>query len=241
LGGNVKPGGIQVELKQALGRKYLEIERFDRFTKSDTSNMTTSEHNGNLWLSIPKQVIRRHQEDFCQVLGYLAKRKYQADGGPKIRDLHNAILEHSSQKATDSYLFIELLMFNYLVGNTDSHAKNFSLLYRNDSDRIILAPAYDIVSVELYPEKLVSHEIAMTINGKGRYDKITKKDWLALYEQLGLNPTITMREMKHNFANIVKTAENLRDELNANDLTKSEIYDDIIAIIKKRFDTLFGE
>jgi serine/threonine-protein kinase HipA len=100
--------------------------------------------------------------------------------------------------------------------------------------RIILAPAYDLLSTEVYPEKTVSREIAMTVNGKGKYDKITGNDWLALYGQLGLNPTNTKYEMQRNYQNIVSAAETLRDELNKNELTQSEVYDDIIAIIKKR-------
>jgi serine/threonine-protein kinase HipA len=39
-------------------------------------------------------------------------------------------------------------MFNYLIGNNDAHGKNFSLLYKNK--RPLLAPAYDILSTEIY-------------------------------------------------------------------------------------------
>ena len=193
------------------GQKYLEIERYDRIISEDrTKKLGYSYDDDNITIGIPKKVERRHQEDFCQVLGYLAKQKYQADGGPKIRELHNAILEYSAQKATDSYRFIELLMFNYLIGNADAHAKNFALLYASADDRIILAPAYDLLSTDVYPEKIVSHEIAMTVNGKGTYDSITKKDWLTLYEQLGLNPDQAMQEMKRNFIDI--TAQMISDK-----------------------------
>ena len=234
LGGNVKPGTISVDMRIAAGHKYLEIERYDRRinTDKDTNGKTGT------GVSVQHSAQRIHQEDFCQALGYLARRKYQADGGPGIRDLHNAILEYSSQKAVDSYRFIELLTFNYLIGNADAHAKNFSLLHANGSGHIVLAPAYDLLSVEVYPQKSVSHEIAMLINGKGRYDKVTQSDWLALYKQLGLNPASTLREMNRNYQNIVSTAKSLRDELNQSDLTESEIYDSIIAVIEKRYATI---
>ena len=41
-------------------------------------------------------------------------------------------------------------MFNYLIGNTDNHIKNLSLLYSEDLKSIRLAPAYDIVSTVIY-------------------------------------------------------------------------------------------
>ena len=40
---------------------------------------------------------------------------------------------------------------------------------KNKNNRVILSPAYDLVSVDIYPKKIVSHEIAMTISGKGNY------------------------------------------------------------------------
>jgi len=211
-------GTINVELREAKGRKFLEIERYDRQSKDG-------------------KILRIHQEDFCQILGVPSRRKYQHDRGPKIRDCYNAIIEYSSQAASDAYKFIEQIMFNYLIGNTDAHAKNFSIIHKDN--RIILSPAYDLLSTEIYPEKYISREIAMLINGKGKYDAVGKKDFIALYEQLELNATNTMRLIKAKFSGIVKTAENVRDELNTNMLLKSDVYDKIIDIIKSRMKKLF--
>ena len=230
---------VPVRLSQADGRPYLEIKRYDRrpvLVKEKWIN--TEQDLSGLLLVQGFKMERIHQEDFCQVLGYPANKKYQTDGGPNIRDLYNAVAEYSVFKAKDAVRFINLMMFNYLIGNEDAHAKNFSILH-NGNGTFKLAPAYDLLSTEVYSS--LKREIAMLINGKGKYDAITKKDWLALYGQLGLNPTTTMQEMKRNFADIVTIAETLCDELNADDLTKSDIYDEIIAIIKKRFTALFGE
>lgn len=208
---------IPVELHTVQGRKYLEIKRYDRSAISETC------------------IERVHQEDFCQVLGYLERRKYQKDRGPGIRDLYGAIMNYSTQPATDIYRFIELLMFNYLIGNTDAHAKNFSILHQTHGENIVLAPAYDLIATEVYPEATVSHEIAMVINGKGKYDAITEKDWLALYEQLGLNPTRTLQEIRNRFGKIVDVAKALRNDLNANEATQSPIYAKIVSVIEKRY------
>jgi hypothetical protein len=92
----------------------------------------------------------------------------------------------------------------------------------------------------VYPEKDISREIAMTINGKGKYDAIGKKDFLEFYEQLGINPTNAMRIAKGKFSKIVQVAQSIRDELNGDRLSCSEVYDAIIGIIKRRAERLFG-
>ncbi|MCQ2914677.1 MAG: HipA domain-containing protein [Alphaproteobacteria bacterium] len=90
---------INVELKTIKNNKFLEIERYDR-------------------KYINNKVERIHQEDFCQVLGYLSKNKYQIEKGPKISQIYNAIYKYSNQKLNDGYKFIKLLIFNYLIGNS---------------------------------------------------------------------------------------------------------------------------
>jgi len=211
-------GTINVELCEIRGIKYLEIERYDRHI-------------------IDGKILRIHQEDFCQVLGILARRKYQQDSGPKIGDCYDAVIEYSTQTPVDANKFIEQIVFNYLIGNTDAHGKNFSILHKDGA--VLLSPAYDLLSTEAYPQKLVDHYIAMLINGKGKYEAVGKKDFIALFEQLGLNATNTMRLVKDRFANVVKTAESLKDELNSNALLRNEIYDLILDIIKHRQKKLF--
>lgn len=211
-------GTINVELCEIKGIKYLEIERYDRYI-------------------VDGKILRIHQEDFCQVLGILARRKYQQDSGPKISDCYNAVIEYSTQTPVDANKFIEQIVFNYLIGNTDAHGKNFSILHKDGN--ILLSPAYDLLSTEVYPQKLVDHYIAMLINGKGKYEAVGKKDFISLFEQLGLNATNTMRLVRDRFANVVKMAEALRDELNDNSLLKSDIYDSILEIIKHRQKKLF--
>lgn len=211
---------INVELKIVDGRKYLEIDRYDR-------------------KSLNGKIERIHQEDFCQVLGYLSRKKYQSDGGPKLPQIYSAITQYSSQKATDGYKFIKLLIFNYLVGNTDAHAKNFSFIHLDKNNKVILSPAYDLVSVDVYPRKIVSHDIAMTINGKDTYDSLHKNDWIALFTQLHLNATSMMKEMKRTFLNIIEDSHVLADQLNKNELTSSDIYEKILKNIEKRYNTLF--
>jgi serine/threonine-protein kinase HipA len=198
----------EVELYNAEDRQYLEITRYDRNIKN-------------------RIVHRIHQEDFCQALGIVSGKKYQAGGGAKLKDCYQVINDFSENRLTDIFRFMGWIIYNYLIGNTDAHAKNLSLLHSKTG--IKLAPFYDLLSTEVYSEKIIDHEIAMLINGKGKYNSIKPNDFTSLFESLDQNPINMMKTLKNIFANIIPAAEKLRDNL-----PYTPIYDDIIAIIKKR-------
>jgi serine/threonine-protein kinase HipA len=211
----------KTELSYTDGRPYLEIERYDRVLKGG-------------------KIYRIHQEDFCQALGLVSDMKYQKGGGASLKACLGVINDFSSNKLIDIVRFIEWILFNYFIGNTDSHAKNISLLHTNSG--IILAPFYDLLSTEVYPEKIVDHQMAMLISGKGRYNSLKAKDFTTLFESLGLNAVNMNRSLREKFANIINLAEECKEWCIAQDnTTDNKIYDDIIAIIKKRFAILFNE
>ena len=203
----------EVELKEVENRQYLEITRYDRYIKN-------------------RNVHRIHQEDFCQALGIVSGKKYQTGGGAKLKICYELINEYSENRFADIIRFTQWIVFNYLTGNTDAHAKNLSLLHSDTGIR--LAPFYDLLSTEVYPEKTVDHEMAMLINGKGKYNSLRHKDFIALFDNLDQNATNMMKTLKNIFTNIVPAAEKLKESL-----PSAAIYDEIIEIIKKRYNILF--
>ena len=217
-----------VEIKEVDGRSYIEIQRYDRIA------MPIPDAND-------VKIKRIHQEDFCQALGIVSDKKYQSGGGPRLKDCLKIIEDYSSNRLIDIMRFIEWIIFNYLIGNTDAHAKNLSLLYVNNGIR--LAPFYDLLSTEVYPEKIVDHSMAMLVNGKGKYSSLRPKDFAALFENLGLNATNMMKSIKDRFAKAISTAENLCESLLADEFPKRKlhnksIYIDIVNLIKKRFEVI---
>ncbi|MCL2833395.1 MAG: type II toxin-antitoxin system HipA family toxin [Treponema sp.] len=205
---------------------FLEIKRFDRVIKD-------------------RSVQRVHQEDFCQALGIVSGKKYQAGGGASIRDCFKVIETYSKNLLTDITRFAEWIIFNYLIGNTDAHAKNISLLHA--ADGIKLAPFYDLLSTEVYPAKIMDRSTAMLINGKGKYDSLRPRDFAALFEQLGLNATNMMKNLKKRFSDVIVTAANVREELlqtgklsggKTETNAGTEIYSEIISIIARRWEIL---
>lgn len=128
------------------------VERHDRVSSAD-------------------EVIRLHQEDFCQILGVLPEAKYQADGGPSWRDCAGAVRTHfSAQFAEQAALeAMRWQVFNMLSAGTDGHAKNLSVLL--DVDHRILAPAYDLVSLALLSDpREVEHRSRLAMSFGGEFD-----------------------------------------------------------------------
>lgn len=128
---------------------------------------------------------RVHQEDFCQALGVMPQRKYQNDGGPSPVQMADVLQQYSSQPQADRENFFFALVFNWLIGGTDAHAKNYSLLIGAGAD-VLLAPLYDISSALPYPEldrrKL---KMAMKIGSHYRWHDINLADWTKLGADMG--------------------------------------------------------
>jgi serine/threonine-protein kinase HipA len=73
-------------------------------------------------------------------------------------------------------MFLHLIIFNYLIGNADAYAKNYSFLYQEGKSR--LAPAYDLLSTAVYPQ--LSQKMAMKIGGKYQPEEVMLRHWYRL-------------------------------------------------------------
>jgi serine/threonine-protein kinase HipA len=67
----------------------------------------------------------------------------------------------SSNPNTDVDRFLDANAFNWLIGGTDAHAKNYSLLI-GAGDEVRLSPLYDLSSQLPYPD-LIEQRVAMKI------------------------------------------------------------------------------
>jgi serine/threonine-protein kinase HipA len=108
---------------------------------------------------------RIHQEDLCQALGVPPARKYQNEGGPGPRDLAELFRRAMPERTAAAAIrqFTDALIWNWLVGGTDAHAKNYSLLLRHGE--VLLAPLYDIASALPYGDHEKKLRLAMKIGG----------------------------------------------------------------------------
>ena len=201
-----------VKIGYANKTKYFLIQRYDREI-------------------IVNKIKRIHQEDFCQASNIPSAYKYQAEGGVDFKRCFE-ILRVTSQPAVAINQFIQLMIFNYLIGNNDAHGKNFSILHYENGE-IKFAPAYDILCSQVYPE--LSNKMAMKIGGHYKHDEIL----LMRFEKLANENDISFTQLKK----IIKNqCENLpiivEDVINSFD---NKIGKDILSVVQKNCTKLLKE
>ena len=119
-------------------------------------------------------------EDFCQLDRRLTEDKYRGS----YERCAKVIQQYSSRKQLDlSELFLRLV-FSYVVGNSDMHLKNFSLIEPEvGSGRYVLSAAYDLLPVNVVmPED--TEEFALAMNGKKQ--NLRKKDFMVFADACGI-------------------------------------------------------
>jgi serine/threonine-protein kinase HipA len=134
--------------------------------------------------------VRIHQEDLCQALGVPPTTKYQNEGGPTPEQIVELLrtATTSAAVATDSVnRFVDALAFNWLIGGTDAHAKNYSLLLAGAQVR--LAPLYDLASALVYDDLYLPRlRMAMKIGGEYGVTAVCGRHWRRFADAVGLDP-----------------------------------------------------
>lgn len=116
-------------------------------------------------------------EDFCQLDLRVTADKYKGS----YERCAKVIGRYSSQIGLDMAELFMRLVFSFVVGNSDMHLKNFSLIETDEaSNTYILSPAYDLLPVNvIMPED--TEELALALNGKKTH--IRKKDFFVFAEE----------------------------------------------------------
>lgn len=187
------------------------VERFDRVRQPDGT------------------IKRLHQEDFCQALGVLPELKYEREGGPSFASCQKVIVDHVERPAADQIKFLDIVVFNYLIGNADAHSKNFSLLYRSQKPE--LAPAYDLLSTAVYPH--LSSKMAMKIGGKYNPDQVTLRHWHSLVPSTKVAQNAMNKKLERIADRAIQSAYTLKKDLESQGLG-SNIFTDICQVIERR-------
>lgn len=125
-------------------------------------------------------------EDASQVLGRPPADKYIISTEDAFKALTNICLAPLPAARN----FITQLVFAYLTGNGDAHAKNFSVLQNVDGEWQP-TPAYDLPSTYFYGDD----SMAMTLNGKS--SDFGGNDFLHLGAHLGLPERAVRRIIKN--------------------------------------------
>ncbi|NKD84401.1 type II toxin-antitoxin system HipA family toxin [Haematospirillum jordaniae] len=175
------------------GEVAIVVERYDRVSVGDT-------------------IRRLHQEDMCQALGLPPTRKYENEGGPGAQPIVELLRTYSSRPIDDVWTFIQAIALNWIIGGTDAHAKNYSVLI-GAGGRARLAPLYDIASTFPYDFDFKKLNLAMKIGGKYLLDDISLRHWNKLAssvrlggEQVRANCLELAERLPDALADVIKTA-----------------------------------
>lgn len=135
-------------------------------------------------------VTRLHQVDGCQALGVAKEQKYEDDGGITAAMLFKGAENVCRTKARVRLDLLDWVIFNYLIGNSDAHAKNFSFMI--DRHGVEPAKLYDLVCVETYHR---DQRLSTSIGGEMKAGFIEGPHWDAFSLLCNVNPKLTRQRL----------------------------------------------
>ena len=150
---------------------------------------------------------RQHQEDMAQALGISSSDKYEREGESHLKSVADLIRYNSARPIDDLLMLWDMTAFNWLIGNTDNHIKNLSVLYSPDLKSLRLAPAYDMICTRIYRGS--TRDMAFHIGGKYRLEEIGIPEWKKAAEEIGIEPSVAIdriEDMQGQLPNAIKEA-----------------------------------
>ena len=186
----------------------------------------------NAFAYITKRIDRRDgkmlaMEDFCQLDGRLTEDKYKGS----YERCAKIIRKYSSRAGLDiTELFIRVV-FSYIVGNSDMHLKNFSLIETDEnSGSYILSDAYDRLPVNTV-NPADTEQTALTLNGKKR--NLHRNDFLKFADACQIDSTVAGKiidRLKGYGSEFIRETE--QSYLN------DELIESMIVLMKERINSL---
>ena len=137
-----------------------------------------------------KRPYRIHQEDFAQAMGIAPFEKYEREGQNYAEKMFEIIRNYTSRPLEDQLRLWDRIVFNFVLGNTDAHIKNHSLIYDPDLEGRALAPAYDMISTVIYES--ATKDMSFNIGGIRNLDSIDEERFRSLAARVGIGEKIAM-------------------------------------------------
>jgi serine/threonine-protein kinase HipA len=152
--------GIPAEFLRGVETLCYAIRRFDRLDSGQ----------------------RVHMEDFAQVFGIYADRKYDAKN---FESIGNIVYQLGG--LPELRVYVRRLVFMVLSGNGDAHHKNWSLLYQ-DGIHPRLSPAYDLLSTVPYLGD--GERLALKFGGSKEFSAVGLATFERMARKLGVDPSL---------------------------------------------------
>jgi serine/threonine-protein kinase HipA len=166
-------------------RPLLVVNRFDRAVVEGA--------NGPI-------VRRLHIIDACQASDLPVSYKYERNlgNGEHVRNIREGVsfeavfhrVDQTANKAASRLVMLRWALFQFLIGNSDAHGKNFSFFV--DRQGLQPAPWYDLVSVVQYPA--IDHELAMAFGDAFTFDEVDAFPLADFAKRCGIGRGLLKRE-----------------------------------------------
>lgn len=195
-------------------RRYVLVKRYDRFTD-------------------PQGDIRRlHQEDLCQLTGHFPSQKYERSStgrGVTLKMMFEVISDLVSPAERQKLL--DAVILNVLICNSDSHAKNYSVLI-GAGGSAKMAPLYDLMCAAVYRQ--VDQNLPQGVGGRFIAPDLRSGDWKALAEDVGLSAASTLKRVKELAELVASRCEHSADSVSAISGDPTRVLDRLTHQIQKR-------
>lgn len=195
-------------------RRYLLVKRYDRFTDSQG------------------EIRRLHQEDLRQLTGHFPSQKYERSStgrGVTLKRMSNAVSDLVSPSARLTLL--DAVIFNVLICNSDSHAKNYSVLI-GAGGSVKMAPLYDLMCAAVYRQ--VDQSLPQGVAGRFNAPDLRRADWQALADELGLSGASTLRRLEKLAERVSAACDDVALQVVAFAGDPARVLEKIIHSIRKR-------
>ena len=152
-----------------------------------------------------KRPYRIHQEDFAQAMGVASFEKYEKEGQGYAEKMFEIIRNYTRSPLEDQLRLWNRIVYNFVLGNTDAHIKNYSLLYDPHMEGISLAPAYDMISTVIYES--ATKDMSFNIGGMRNLDSIDEESFKSLAAKVGIGEKIALsnyHKVLDQFENAIK-------------------------------------
>jgi len=146
-------------------------------------------YNGDTYAYITKRVdrvfnknsvVKLAMEDFCQLDLRLTQDKYRGS----YERCGKIIERYSTRSRLDMAELFVRLVFSFMIGNSDMHLKNFSLIeLAEESNKYVLSSAYDLLPVNVIMPEDKEH-FALAMNGKK--NNICRNDFFVFADTVGI-------------------------------------------------------
>jgi serine/threonine-protein kinase HipA len=167
-------------------RPVLVVRRFDRVAQEQDDGV---------------RVDRLHMIDACQACDLPVSFKYERNLGkaPEVRNIREGMSferlfglgELTANKAAAKLAMLRWALFQFLIGNSDAHGKNFSFFVRR-AGYLEPAPWYDLVSVIQYGH--FDTDLAMAFGDAFTLDEVTPFALADFAGRCGLDRKLIRRE-----------------------------------------------